>query len=96
MESEKGKITVIKNYFDKEIYSPETSQIKHHNNRKKCGVKIKGYGKCEKFLKWIEEMVLVKKYSIDAAVGYAKKHNLFLLKKWFVQRRSIIMWRKGK
>lgn len=54
MELEKGKITVIKNYFDKEIYSPETSQIKHDNNRRKCGVKIKGYGKCEKFLKWIE------------------------------------------
>lgn len=77
-EIRRGTVTIIyKGYMEKEIYSPEAGQYRRNKNRKNCFGRNKGKKQCKEFMEYVEHMVLEKKYSVDAAVGYAKKNHLF-------------------
>ena len=57
-------------------YSAKRGQANYEINRSKCHKKHK-VSKDNPFIIWVTQQVKSHKWSLDACVGYAKKHRLF-------------------
>lgn len=77
-EIKRGTVEIVDSELrKKKIYSPEAGQFISDRTRRRSYAKRNTQEKHRDFLEWIEHMVIEEKYSIDAAVGYAKEHELF-------------------
>lgn len=69
-ELKRGTTTIIKHYFEKKEYVPELGQAIYERNKKRAKTRAK-VSTCAEFLDYVEEAVLTKKLSFDAARGRA-------------------------
>ena len=63
-------------YTSKMVYFADVGQRAYEKSRANCGCKCK-VAECHDFLSYVEHQVLTKKWSLDAAAGFAKEHNLY-------------------
>lgn len=63
-------------YKTKQVYFADVGQRDYKANRANCGCKYKIVD-CHDFVEYVEKKVRVEKWSLDAAVGHAKIHNLY-------------------
>lgn len=75
-EIKRGTVTKLSGRGRKSTYIPKRGQSTYENNRKHCHRKYKSHSQ-NPFVRWVYECITNLKWSIDACVGYAKKHNLF-------------------
>lgn len=79
-ELKRGRVTQVKrvnnqkHYF--EIYSPEAAQNRYEIKRQNCGRPLK-FSQVTAFLAYFDDKFCHEGWSLDAAVGYARKHRLF-------------------
>lgn len=75
-ELKRGKTTIIKDYFEKEVYLAERGQNVYEWHMRSCGCSSKKE-QCEEFLEYVEQEVLEENRSLDAARGKAVRQGLF-------------------
>lgn len=75
-ELRRGTITRQPGRGRNSTYIPKRGQTLYDNNRKNYHRKLKSHSD-NPFVKWVCSFITKFKWSIDACIGYAKKHSLF-------------------
>lgn len=75
-ELRRGTITKQPGRGRNSTYIPKRGQASYDNNRKNCHRKLKSHSD-NAFVKWVCSCITKFKWSIDACVGYARKHGIF-------------------
>ena len=63
-------------YTESECYFSDVGQRRYEQNRLHCGRKCR-YTECREFVQFVENKILVEKWSPDGAVSEAKRKGLF-------------------
>ena len=75
-ELKRGTTKVIKGYFEKETYFPDTGEAVYRKNRKKCRMPKK-IEKCREFIGYVEEQVLKMKRSFASIIAEVLDKGIF-------------------
>lgn len=75
-ELKRGTVTQIKGVKEVQVYFPDTGQLNYESNRKNSKKPYKRLN-CTKFINEVNELMVNKKWSVDASVGYLKSKGKY-------------------